>query len=562
MEDKKLDFSLPLLSVRRFPIQSTAASSEVDDKSKANNSRPCVPPLPYYKPDLKSGPVRNPGTIPFTWEQIPGRPKDGLKSPTLAPQRLPIAPRLPPGRNAKQNCFSVGSDDHTMPMETQSSLNVNLNDNEDSKKEIDRGSSHSEDSNETYLDALSTLSRTESFFFNCSESDVSGLDGPDLTPPGTSMDPQVRDLMMGRFLPASKAMTSETPHYAFRKHPVAHERHSPRVVIRGGNEGPSLCQDNHSILPESGQDQGGDGRENEESDYESENSVAKACGCGLFPRFGLRNSLFLFNPVPEMRLQAPVPSAYSVRNTSHYASSSTSTTSTSKNLACQSVSVRSLSHKRVLGLSLERKNGGSSNSFATHVNSQLTFRELLAGHTEDSGSTSPLVERTLYIDSVQKQESQKSDTNIWNEKEMQQPGIFSSEKLNEELPVDMKDFGKHHKQLNLASPTVHDDGNEDLKHHESPKTDGYKKCEGYFSEFPLGLLPLPQSPSDSWLSRTLPSISPRKNPSQRSYNRNVKTNLRSQDSMTASVNPSWETIVKTTNDHRGYEYLTLAAAKF
>ncbi|GAB4859676.1 hypothetical protein Ancab_011155, partial [Ancistrocladus abbreviatus] len=56
-----------------------------------------VPYLPYYKSELKSGPVWDPGPIPFQWEQIPGKPKDEDKPQWMALEYPPLAPKLPSG---------------------------------------------------------------------------------------------------------------------------------------------------------------------------------------------------------------------------------------------------------------------------------------------------------------------------------------------------------------------------------------------------------------------------------------------------------------------------------
>ncbi|KAJ4729655.1 DUF688 family protein [Melia azedarach] len=142
--------------------------------------------------------------------------------------RPPIAPKLPPGRisNIKKQSLDEGpevtnsklSHKGTAPSSSQS---VSYSDRNTTKCESsieETESSSTEDGDEAYMDALDTLSRTESFFFNCSVSGVSGLDDVEVKPSGTfSTDPQTRDFMMGRFLPAAKAMTSEAPHYTNRK---------------------------------------------------------------------------------------------------------------------------------------------------------------------------------------------------------------------------------------------------------------------------------------------------------------------------------------------------------
>ncbi|GAB4859678.1 hypothetical protein Ancab_011157, partial [Ancistrocladus abbreviatus] len=56
--------------------------------------------------------------------------------------------------------------------------------------------------------------------------------------------------------------------------------------------------------------------------------------------------------------------------------------------------------------------------------------------------------------------------------------------------------------------------------------------------------PLPKSPSESWLSRTLPSISSR-NPSSKSHVSALRQGKLA--ARPSAVDPTWETIVKSSN---------------
>ncbi|KAF2290703.1 hypothetical protein GH714_015073 [Hevea brasiliensis] len=235
MEEKQLDFNQPLLSVRRFA--STVSITEADNKRKMDNARPRVPPLSVYKSELKSGPLTNPGTVPFVWEKSPGRPKYESKPQTAPLAQPPAVPKLPPGRilNVERKALDKGSEGTTGQSETRNgllgshnvpSLDKNATEEESSGERTEEtdisGLDHYD---EAYVGALDTLSRSESFFLNCSVSGVSGLDSPDIKPSGTiSTDPQTRDFMMGRFLPAAKAITSETAQHSTRKLPAVQEQ--------------------------------------------------------------------------------------------------------------------------------------------------------------------------------------------------------------------------------------------------------------------------------------------------------------------------------------------------
>lgn len=331
MEEKQLDFNQPLLSVRKFGA--VVSTTEEENKRKPDKTLPGVPSLPVYRSELKSGPVRNPGTVPFIWEQTPGKPKDESKPPQnqAIEWHHPLAPKLPPGRilNAREH----GSDKHwhgRAASQSQSSNDISRSQNaeslskyapeEDSSKQRGgrAGSSGSEGCDEVYVDAFDTLSLSESFFLNCSMNSVVGLDGPNLESSRTfSTDPHTRDFMIDRFLPAAKAMASETPQYHHtRKLPVAREQPMPRKVasvVKQVKQHPVRSNYRSNNIPHYAQVDGAEEVSDDEDDdcegpYKSSFSV-----CGLFPRLCPHSSLGLLNPVPGMRKQAQVSSFRTTR---------------------------------------------------------------------------------------------------------------------------------------------------------------------------------------------------------------------------------------------------------
>ncbi|KAD7117230.1 hypothetical protein R6Q59_006193 [Mikania micrantha] len=82
MESKRINFNRPLISVRRFSPKLAGSRKEARRKNETS-----------YKSEWYSGPLRNPGTVPFEWEQTPGRPKDETKT-----QKPHDVPNPPPGR--------------------------------------------------------------------------------------------------------------------------------------------------------------------------------------------------------------------------------------------------------------------------------------------------------------------------------------------------------------------------------------------------------------------------------------------------------------------------------
>lgn len=143
MEEKQLNFNRPLLSLRRFP---STVSTETDEKKRTGKySLPNVRRLPCYRPELKSGPVRIPGTVPFVWEQYPGRPK--AKAESHAQTRSPIIiPKPPPGRVLKAKPSVPGN---VYEKQVVSSVGENAVEEKECSDSGDGGKAH--------VDARSTL---------------------------------------------------------------------------------------------------------------------------------------------------------------------------------------------------------------------------------------------------------------------------------------------------------------------------------------------------------------------------------------------------------------------
>ncbi|ONI16717.1 hypothetical protein PRUPE_3G117500 [Prunus persica] len=711
MEEKQLNFNQPLLSVRRF--SATVVSSEADEKRKAEKSLPKLPPLPVYKSELKSGPVRNPGTVPFVWEQIPGRPKDERKSPNQALEWLPTAPKLPPGRvsKVKKQATDKGSECTTAAQSPtgnvlSNSQNVSTLDTKEvtkydsSKVEMeDKGIAGSDDGDETYLDALS---RSESFFMNCSISGLSGLDGLDIKPSGTfSTDPQTRDFMMGRFLPAAKALASETPQYASRKQPVAREQpllqeqpSGMKKVVSGDKQHP-LNQHRPKDLPHYVQDIAGDKsmRVQAQLPISSVRRVrAKSSYAISYREAKKEHSL---GDSSEKRLMSGHPEGRVPEDKNDLIHESNQITNRSD---CQKLDGSPMyrrlqgsgispyrnecsqhEEKGFLGIPEKAKNSREANSSGKYRKCHNNFQELLAAENVaelEMGPGSPVVEKTLYIDSVQTVKSPcSSDTKgriidyrgngfeirekrdkveeithsvessfqdtehlgdgnekaIVRHKSLEFPDssfLSSSGRSSDDVQTDIRigyipnqDLIQHssqvtsskgadqeklnleskqlvksgdrenfvgltpdcstltstklagEKKIGLESQQSRQSGREDSSHghvqnsvsltnsklanrgkidlesHRLLKLGNQESPRGNKVPLPLGP-PLPKSPSESWLKRTLPSISSRSSSSQSSLGSRSYTS--SQASKTSSLDPKWETIVKTSKPHHGH----------
>ncbi|KAF7851152.1 hypothetical protein BT93_L4452 [Corymbia citriodora subsp. variegata] len=473
MEDRQLNYNQPLLSTRRFPPSPTI-SRGAKDQGITGNPLAKLPPLPpAYRSELKSGPISSPGTVPFTWERSPGTPKHErtMQMQTLRPP--PASPKLSSGRtmNVKERSLDKVCDSNC----NFRSQRVDVLPNDASKGGEAAAAaaackgftkSVSEEGDEVYVDAPDILSRTESFFYNCSLSGISGLDGLDNGASGKfSTNPEMQDFMMHRFLPAAQAMASETPPRPPRKQPL--KREQPKFVKRAINVVKQKREQHYRptaishYAPELiGVDGQGDDDDDSEFD-EAEKSSFKACG--LLPRFFLK-SFCLLNPVSSVKTRAaghvslartvqakPSSNASSkgrsseqryvnrhqVPGTQHDKLMLNSKSSPINKITCISESPRadrSFESRNFQGVSkvyfktesshpiLQEERNFFGNTRSTE-NSRVddfippgkalpSFREFLVSEDNagDAGFPAPLVEKTLYVDRIHVIRSRNSDT--------------------------------------------------------------------------------------------------------------------------------------------------------
>ncbi|XP_073039743.1 uncharacterized protein [Primulina eburnea] len=568
MEEKQLNFNQPFLSVRR---NSPIVNSEKEDRRKTNHSFSGIPSLPSRVPELKSGPVSNPGTVPFLWEQTPGQPKEERKQQTQNFLRPPVVPNLPPGRGPKASQhdshkhFPSGSDEIPQYFKNGMLLDENAKNFESGKEKAAEENSESGNSDEAFTDALDTLSRTESFFLNCSMSGVSGFDNLDvkLESSGSfSTDPQTREFMMDRFLPAAKAMTSEAPHYAPKKHVAQEQPQQLKKILMQDQPslryGPSFTK-RYSHYHEDQEDES-----DEESNYDQHPNMPSVCG--LLPRFCFRNSLCRLNPLPTMTMRSRVLESpgYKMQPSS---SSSGSYSETETELRSDVSEPRPidkipivelnetknrlrndqsqlhrrkgstyfdaplsfLEEKEVPSIAQETKNPGIKD-IGFHKKGCKTFGEFLADDESPNAlnSESPIVEKTLYVDTVHKVESPKK---------------IPSPDVKETLDSSLEDFNKldprngeqkhlpraHEfrdsiveNSINKEDLELYSTNTEDVQLEEKQATDVLEKILRKNVTFEdshqrhYECPPLPKCPSDSWLWRTLPTA-PKKTSSRRSY---------------------------------------------
>ncbi|XP_010666070.2 uncharacterized protein LOC104883279 [Beta vulgaris subsp. vulgaris] len=593
MEGKQLNFNRPLLSVRR------GSSVTGPPENERDNTRRNLPPLPYYKSELKSGPVRNPGVVPFKWEHKPGRPKDKNTVQKDSLERLPPTPKLPPGRiinHVQKQTDEILRDTSTYSSRYQAEINdphslqnsshdqvfSEVEGSEKDKEE--KGISSSEDDNITYVDARDTLSRNDSFF-NCSVSGVSGVDCPASS--GAFSDPQTRDFMMDRFLPAAKAVASDTPPFASRRNPVAREQAKPMTKVIKWKKQPPQYYSIPDTLPNSINGEWKDEEEDEEDESdESEDLSVKLCG--LMPRF------CLLNPIPGMRdhveeisrvrsVRTRSSNATACRDNKHkdmikdnsrgelkrtshqYAPAPMNESLMDIHLSCngmarhKSASPQSFldREKKLLGLPGEPRDFHGSKLNLPHIG-HTRFELATPRDTEEitSSVVNPADEKTVYVDSEKMVESRHSNSST-SESRGRNPSVdYSVQDIkslccNEEkatlqsespetefstLPTSEKsclDVREDMKNLRKDDRDV----NSDVETYQPPKpaAKSMKHSEKYSS--PLTMTPLlPKSPSESWLSRTLSS----RNSSSKSYLANHAFRL-------SPMDPKRERVLKASN---------------
>ncbi|KAK9714538.1 hypothetical protein RND81_06G101800 [Saponaria officinalis] len=676
MEKKQLNFSAPLISARRYssPLRSSGEDMRRDNPNEHRN------PIISQQTDLHLGEVAKPGSIPFMWEQEPGKAKDGIESRVTSPEENPSTPKFPlympfpPGKKSgeltgyrtpnklsgelnvlrPQNRFS-GEINTLKSNRLSGELNTFRQHNKfsgelsslckystsnygmvkwDSSKDGTEMNASSGSENEgdcSFSDAIEGLSNGGSFSVNCSVSGLSGSQQPELDPSEfVSSDPRARDFMINRFLPAAKAMTIEPSQYVSRKQTVVGIEQTKEVkalVPRAMTPPPSrnVCH----IVPYTGQDIGSEESDEDEGSFDDRSNISiKVKSCGFLPWFCSKNALRLINPLPAMKhksksalssaskvsnliktkswrspspkrptdlhnypnyrvapsfksceLQKPKlssrPMFYSgeleTRSGSPYRGSRRSNVSVSP---CRNESSHSLYQKGV-GFVPVPKSVDSYDDYKSKVANKGSKRhEDPRKNTRSSGTRPPVSEKTLYIDPANIPKVSHSIMNVSNNKRQ----VHASTKSGP-LPQGLRSGSSLQyggrveimKARGVSGPLVCGGAQAGKPYSESYFTRP-SKIPGHGNTNTCRELvvveddnavsssltpPLPKSPSESWLSRQLPSVSPRVSPRNSvSYaNMNSKILSRKQNPKIPPSGAKWETIVKSSHlrqDHGRY----------
>ncbi|CAH8346061.1 unnamed protein product [Eruca vesicaria subsp. sativa] len=256
MEGRKLNLYAPLPSIRRISSKKEHPSESENKKTSITRPEPQSFPSKeqetpvFVLPDQSFDHLSEPASVPFVWEQIPGKPKDDMA--TLI-----------------QESGLLETDD------------------EEEEEEED----------------LDTVSSNRSFSVNCSTSGVSDIDKSD----DASSSRESLDLMMSRFLPAAKAMAfthqkHQSPSSSYNSSEQKQTvQNREALVIRqrrqliAEHEHFAIVQSLYDDLNIEDDDESDDEDEDDHRIY-PEVTIKKACG--FLPRLCARNSFKFSNPVP------------------------------------------------------------------------------------------------------------------------------------------------------------------------------------------------------------------------------------------------------------------------
>ncbi|KAE8722999.1 Xylem bark cysteine peptidase 3 isoform 1 [Hibiscus syriacus] len=480
---EKLNFDAPLLSVRRF-----SGTSSIRDRNK-----------------LKK--VTEPVAVPFVWEQIPGKAKGCVEHEFEPDKEALCTPRLPPGRISKVMKCPV-------------------------KKSV-------------------------------------------------------------AFYPAM-AMTLETPKYASRKQSVAPEQpREVKKVVVGDRKSP-INQYESAIVPYYNQDVDEEEIEDKyDDDYQDSGDLSRKA-CGLLPRLCFKSSLGLLNPVPGLKLRthssmsstreivkprkatysksrtqiveknawdavrknksdrgvqsAELPGTNQIVQFKHQDSSFLSPRLSKdkpdtefqhprlpeigKELICVSNQFSSSNDQQMVNRSPPERLpcSGRISPYRRERPSPFRGGVLYQSTGQGSGSPSPAVEKTSYVDSVN-----SSDTKVLEE------SIAVKSSLEDIKGLNVLD-GKGISEYEIAG-SVKSSRSSFSDKLDPGQNRGLDHCRFDYSPLPP---PLPKMPSESWLWRALPSRNYRQ-----SYN-GTRFKPKKQEPKTPATDAKWETIVKTSYLHHDH----------
>ncbi|CAA0817761.1 Unknown protein [Striga hermonthica] len=383
------------------------------------------------------------------------------------------------------------------------------------------------DEEDTYSDAINALSLNES----CSVSGVSGSHGTGVRPSGTfSVDKQTRDFMMSRFLPAAKAVVVlETPQYVAKKPSVVGRKDEEIVKVKKNFVSGEITRPlvrkygSAEVLPYYGRY----GFDNEESEDDEDEKIGRVPvkkpgkKWGIIPRIcSVKSSMCLLNPLPAMKSKSrpPTPTAGEERRLRRNAVSGP----LDKNGRQLTPPPRKKYHSGQISRDLRGPHDTNiTNKSSIHDSSYplLTSRDSPLRRYR-SGSVSP------YRNESPRSAFREASGFLGVPKEID-PKIASSRKMFNAL----RDVSRNH----AVEKTVYVDSVRKVVEKRSGSK--YTDYDEVKKDVKKSLLrpPLPKSPSESWLWRTLPSFG------------QSRRNSGELNGSSGGDDAKWENIVKSSN---------------
>lgn len=372
-EERRLNFNAPLLSTRR--MHSTAVSVR---RNKSNNFT-----LEIGLDDE----VTEAASVPFTWEQSPGRLKGHDSKPQKVVCDQVVTPCLPPGKVMEKT------------------LDGNL------RSKVEEGSE------DVFSDARDTLSYS-----------ITGVSGYGVVETKNPFeDLQSRDFMLNRFLPAAKAMTVEQPHYGSNRKPSTFMP-EPTIQIRDlvpeeKRQTPNRYGDHHQDI-------------DAEESVDDDDDISRR-GCGMLPQFCFKESVTMvcfkskqkspskasqlksrfqsikqlaLDSVSKHKLGGKVPSPVHPNLTSAASMSS----SPYRHTRCMSPFRNASPFHPDTRKETENMRASRLNKHISNIS--RSTQELLC--PKGNGSSSSLLEKTVYVDT---EDSPKTNTMIFPEEVEKKP---------------------------------------------------------------------------------------------------------------------------------------------
>ncbi|KAL2253147.1 UNVERIFIED_CONTAM: hypothetical protein Sindi_0109400 [Sesamum indicum] len=604
MEERQLDIGAPLLSIRRF--SSPSYSSELLNSQvtgKLRSSRQQSPPL--NKSDWEYVKVTEQASVPFQWEQIPGRTKSEVQIQVHTLEESSNTPRLQsPGRVAVPSRYNSGERSNNQNIYRPQIEAFLFGDHATLLEKLHQ-SLNCKDESGTLSDgdAYSIALQTESWSLNYSVSGLSGYQSSGVKPSGTfSIDRQTRDFMMDRFLTAAKAVVLELP-----KHVVKKPNEQPKAVKKMVSDERNRLLGHSGSYPLQYYIQYTDNVESEDGEHKYTFPVKKSGKSRLIiPLFCAKDSLCILSTSPGMKskFHAPTSSAADARKLTRNAQSRPSDknkaavlhkrksnsglmsrdlpeiknklTGNSNQLISSHIrnesGVSPFRRYRSCSISPSRKKSQNSpfldlrkefpDYTANKIDSSRKLFEFLQGASKNQlcerGSgptpTGDAVEKTVYIDCPSKTNQDTSCPNTLEEGRKLRPKSESTDKVRPSnctsksvyVAKEMGDIKLNRRLYQESRPLeftakVPSDTKSGIKDGNNLASYDQKDTDPAPLKPPLPP-PLPKSPSESWLWRTAPSIY-----SGYPFSKSQNGIRKKRDQKGYITDTKWESIVKTSN---------------